>query len=197
MWKDTVMSYDVRYSSIATRHGWGWRKGPCFLAPFKVQMADETIGCVHWYRRRVYQHWEEVMLRNFPSWKNREYCHEIRCRWETSSRKHPCRKSSEQRVSTRHLSPKAAYWRNRHQQTLIDNLGRTFAEDKGVYRLLIVDSIMALFRVDYSGRGELSERQQKLNQMLKRLSGLSEEFNVAVFVTNQVNLNPTTTVVQC
>jgi len=56
---------------------------------------------------------------------------------------------------------------------------------------------MALFRVDYSGRGELSERQQKLNQMLKRLSGLSEEFNVAVFVTNQVNLNPTTTVVQC
>jgi len=45
---------------------------------------------------------------------------------------------------------------------------------------------MALFRVDYSGRGELSERQQKLNQMLKRLSGLSEEFNLAVFITNQV-----------
>jgi meiotic recombination protein DMC1 len=54
----------------------------------------------------------------------------------------------------------------------------------------IVDSIMALFRVDYSGRGELSERQQKLNQMLKRLSGLSEEFNVAVFLTNQVQSDP-------
>lgn len=26
---------------------------------------------------------------------------------------------------------------NRHQQTLIDNLGRTFAEEKGVYRLLV------------------------------------------------------------
>jgi RecA/RadA recombinase len=50
---------------------------------------------------------------------------------------------------------------------------------------------MALFRVDYSGRGELSERQQKLNQMLKRLSGLSEEFNIAIFLTNQVPLqNP-------
>jgi meiotic recombination protein DMC1 len=49
---------------------------------------------------------------------------------------------------------------------------------------------MALFRVDYSGRGELSERQQKLNQMLKRLSGLSEEFNIAVFVTNQVQSDP-------
>jgi meiotic recombination protein DMC1 len=51
---------------------------------------------------------------------------------------------------------------------------------------------MALFRVDYSGRGELSERQQKLNQMLKRLAGLSEEFNVAVFLTNQVSLPPET-----
>ena len=50
---------------------------------------------------------------------------------------------------------------------------------------------MALFRVDYSGRGELSERQQKLNQMLKRLSGLSEEFNVAVFLTNQVFISKT------
>ena len=53
-------------------------------------------------------------------------------------------------------------------------------------RTQIVDSIMALFRVDYSGRGELSERQQKLNQMLSRLTRISEEFNVAVFITNQV-----------
>lgn len=30
----------------------------------------------------------------------------------------------------------------------------------------IVDSIMALFRVDYSGRGELSERQQKVSYLL-------------------------------
>jgi len=37
---------------------------------------------------------------------------------------------------------------------------------------------MALFRVDFSGRGELSERQQKLAQMLSKLSKLSEEYNV-------------------
>lgn len=30
----------------------------------------------------------------------------------------------------------------------------------------IVDSIMALFRVDFSGRGELSERQQKVSDHL-------------------------------
>jgi meiotic recombination protein DMC1 len=45
---------------------------------------------------------------------------------------------------------------------------------------------MSLFRVDFSGRGELADRQQKLNQMLSRLSKISEEFNVAVVVTNQV-----------
>lgn len=49
---------------------------------------------------------------------------------------------------------------------------------------------MALFRVDYCGRGELSERQQKLNQMLSRLTRISEEYNVAVFITNQVQGDP-------
>lgn len=38
----------------------------------------------------------------------------------------------------------------------------------------IIDSIMALFRVDFSGRGELAERQQKLAQMLSRLQKISE-----------------------
>lgn len=42
------------------------------------------------------------------------------------------------------------------------------------YRLLIVDSIMALFRVDYTGRGELNERQQKLNQFLSKLTHVAE-----------------------
>ena len=31
------------------------------------------------------------------------------------------------------------------------------------YMRKIIDSIMALFRVDFSGRGELSERQQKVS----------------------------------
>eukprot|EP00959_Pyramimonas_sp_CCMP1952_P090577 1896284-Pyramimonas_sp.AAC.4 len=52
------------------------------------------------------------------------------------------------------------------------------------FRLIIVDSIMALFRVDFSGRGELSERQQKVGQMMSKLQKLAEEFNVAVFITN-------------
>lgn len=37
------------------------------------------------------------------------------------------------------------------------------------YYVKIVDSITALFRVDYSGRGELAERQQKLGRHLSAL----------------------------
>ena len=38
----------------------------------------------------------------------------------------------------------------------------------------IIDSIMALFRVDFSGRGELADRQQKLAQLLSKLQKISE-----------------------
>ncbi|XP_005094500.1 meiotic recombination protein DMC1/LIM15 homolog [Aplysia californica] len=41
----------------------------------------------------------------------------------------------------------------------------------------IVDSIMALFRVDFSGRGELADRQQKLAQLLSRLQKIAEVWN--------------------
>lgn len=58
------------------------------------------------------------------------------------------------------------------------------------YSLLIVDSIMAPFRVDYIGRGELSERQQVLGRTLSRLIKISEQFNVAVFICNQVMSDP-------
>ncbi|CAE6489171.1 unnamed protein product, partial [Rhizoctonia solani] len=72
----------------------------------------------------------------------------------------------------------ARAYNSEHQMELIQEAGIRFAEEKN-FRLLIVDSIMALFRTDYSGRGELSERQQKLAQMLAKLAKLSEEFNAS------------------
>ena len=56
---------------------------------------------------------------------------------------------------------------------------------QGPFRALIVDSIIALFRVEFSGRGELSERQQKLGLHLSNLVKIAEEFNIVVFVINQ------------
>lgn len=61
-----------------------------------------------------------------------------------------------------------------------------FHEEAGIFKLLIIDSIMALFRVDFNGRGEMADRQQKLGQMMSRLQKISEEYNVAVFLTNQI-----------
>jgi meiotic recombination protein DMC1 len=57
-------------------------------------------------------------------------------------------------------------------------------------QLLVVDSLMGLFRVDYQGRGELSERQQKVGALMARLNKLADEFNIAVVVTNQVMADP-------
>jgi len=83
----------------------------------------------------------------------------------------------------------ARAFNSEHQMELINECSSRFAEDKD-FRLMIVDSIMALFRTDYSGRGELSERQQKLGQMLSKLTKLSEEFNIAILITNQVQSDP-------
>ncbi|KAL9033589.1 MAG: hypothetical protein Q9214_007441 [Letrouitia sp. 1 TL-2023] len=75
-----------------------------------------------------------------------------------------------------------------HQLELLNTLSATFITNE--YRLLIIDSIMACFRVDYCGRGELADRQQKLNQFLSKLTHMAEEFNVCVLMTNQVQSDP-------
>ncbi|KAF9282722.1 Meiotic recombination protein dmc1 [Linnemannia elongata] len=84
----------------------------------------------------------------------------------------------------------ARAYNSEHQMDLITEVAARFAEERGIFRLLVIDSIIALFRTDFSGRGELSERQQKLNQMLSRLVKIAEEFNVAVYLTNQVQSDP-------
>jgi meiotic recombination protein DMC1 len=59
-----------------------------------------------------------------------------------------------------------------HQLELLNLLSREFAA--GQYRLLVIDSIMNCFRVDYCGRGELAERQQKLGQFLMKVAHMAE-----------------------
>jgi DNA repair protein RAD51 len=71
-----------------------------------------------------------------------------------------------------------------HQMQLLEQAAALMAENR--YALVIVDSATALFRTDFSGRGELAERQQRLAQFLRRLQRLADEFGVAVVITNQV-----------
>jgi meiotic recombination protein DMC1 len=77
------------------------------------------------------------------------------------------------------------------QMSVIKLICALFADqDQGPFRILIVDSIISLFRVEFSGRGELSERQQKLGQHLAHLVKMAEEFNVVVFIVNQCMADP-------
>eukprot|EP00036_Acanthoecidae_sp_10tr_P001847 CAMPEP_0182938568 /NCGR_PEP_ID=MMETSP0105_2-20130417/44089_1 /TAXON_ID=81532 ORGANISM="Acanthoeca-like sp., Strain 10tr" /NCGR_SAMPLE_ID=MMETSP0105_2 /ASSEMBLY_ACC=CAM_ASM_000205 /LENGTH=339 /DNA_ID=CAMNT_0025077883 /DNA_START=76 /DNA_END=1095 /DNA_ORIENTATION=- len=71
-----------------------------------------------------------------------------------------------------------------HQMTLLTQASAMMSESR--YALLIVDSATALYRTDYSGRGELANRQMSLAQFLRTLLRLADEFGVAVVITNQV-----------
>lgn len=76
-------------------------------------------------------------------------------------------------------------------EALIRNLGKSIEEYKA--KLVIVDSIISLHRAEYTGRETLAERQQRLNVMLHKLIRLSEVYNIAVVLTNQVQVSPDNT----
>jgi len=71
-----------------------------------------------------------------------------------------------------------------HQLQLLVQAAAMMSESR--YALLIVDSATALYRTDYSGRGELAARQMHLARFLRTLLRLADEFGVAVVITNQV-----------
>jgi DNA repair protein RadA len=76
-------------------------------------------------------------------------------------------------------------------EALIRNLGKSIEEYKA--KLVIIDSIISLHRAEYTGRETLAERQQRLNVMLHKLIRLSEVYNIAVVLTNQVQTTPDNT----
>lgn len=71
-----------------------------------------------------------------------------------------------------------------HQLNLLMHAAAMMAESR--YALLIVDSATALYRTDYTGRGELSARQVHLAKFLRMLSRLASEYGIACVITNQV-----------
>nr|XP_029123828.1 DNA repair protein RAD51 homolog isoform X2 [Elaeis guineensis] len=71
-----------------------------------------------------------------------------------------------------------------HQSRLLLEAASMMVETR--FALMIVDSATALYRTDFSGRGELSARQMHLAKFLRSLQKLADEFGVAVVITNQV-----------
>lgn len=74
-----------------------------------------------------------------------------------------------------------------HQTQLLIQASAMMTEAR--YALLIVDSATALYRTDYTGRGELPSRQNHLGQFLRMLLRLADEHGIAVVITNQVVAN--------
>jgi len=76
-----------------------------------------------------------------------------------------------------------------HQMILAEKAADIMAE-KNV-KLVIVDSLTAHFRAEYTGRGTLATRQQKLNRHMHTLQRkIADLHNAAVVVTNQVMSRP-------
>lgn len=76
-----------------------------------------------------------------------------------------------------------------HQILLVDKISEMIKNGEPI-RLVIIDSLTAHFRAEFSGRGMLADRQQRLNKYLHNLMKLAEQHNLAVYVTNQVMANP-------
>lgn len=77
-----------------------------------------------------------------------------------------------------------------HLELIVRAMGSIIQQNN--IKLVIVDSIISLHRAEFLGRGTLSERQQKLNAIMHRLKRISEIYNVAVIITNQVQASPDT-----
>lgn len=75
-----------------------------------------------------------------------------------------------------------------HQMILAEKAGELI-KTKNI-KLMIVDSVTSLFRSDFTGRGELATRQQKLNRHLHTLQRLADVYNIAIYMTNQVMARP-------
>ena len=57
-------------------------------------------------------------------------------------------------------------------------------------RYIIIDGLVGIMRLAYEGRGELADRQNELETVLKYLKTISLIFNIGVIITNQVVANP-------
>jgi len=87
----------------------------------------------------------------------------------------------------------ARAFNSNHQMLLVEKaeeiIKQKLPSEKPV-KLLVVDSLTGHFRSEYVGRGTLAERQQKLAKHLADLHRVANLYDIAVFVTNQVQARP-------
>jgi len=77
-----------------------------------------------------------------------------------------------------------------HQMLLVEKVGELIKHEKIPIKIIIVDSLTGLFRAEYTGRGTLAVRQQKLNRHIHELQKAADVYNLVIYVTNQVMARP-------
>jgi len=79
---------------------------------------------------------------------------------------------------------------NSDHQMLLAEKAAEIMREKNI-KVVVVDSLTAHFRAEYTGRGTLADRQQKLNRHMHTLQRkIADLNNAAVIVTNQVMSRP-------
>ncbi|MBU4501764.1 MAG: DNA repair and recombination protein RadA [Nanoarchaeota archaeon] len=81
---------------------------------------------------------------------------------------------------------------NSDHQMLLAEKSEEMIKKLGNVKLIIVDSLTSHFRADFTGRGMLADRQQKLNKHMHALMRIATKYNIVVYVTNQVMARPDT-----
>jgi DNA repair protein RadA len=89
----------------------------------------------------------------------------------------------------KHIKVARAY-NSDHQMLLTEKVEDLIKKQNLNVKLVVVDSLTAHFRAEFVGRGTLAERQQKLNKHMHTLLKLADQYNLAVYVTNQVMAKP-------
>lgn len=77
-----------------------------------------------------------------------------------------------------------------HQMLLAEKVEDLIKKEHLPIKLVVVDSLMGHFRSDFVGRGQLADRQQKLNKHIHTLLRLATSYGLIVYVTNQVMARP-------
>ncbi len=75
-----------------------------------------------------------------------------------------------------------------HQELILSETSKII--DSHNIKLMIIDSIISLYRSEFIGLSALSERQQRLNKLIHTIMRIAETFEIAVLLTNQVQSTP-------
>lgn len=82
----------------------------------------------------------------------------------------------------------ARAYNSEHQLQLLIDGSKLMAESR--FGLVIVDSAITHFRIDFDGRGAHFARQIKLSRFFQKLQRMTDEFGVAVVTTRRASIIP-------